>query len=200
MPTFLHTNWDCGVPNVRYRKDELQLQQPKGFPIIVMPSTLARARKEAEARAKVVSYTGHCFEIYEDEDEGENGVGGEDDYEAGDEEDGEYECEDQNDYYEKDDHHVQASAPTFISEVASRKPLAVVDSLGRTRAAANRLKAQVSESDQLAGPPGTSIICGEDKAAGNRKRKRGATQASKKPRKINARKVMLCMRSREAEL
>ena len=200
MPTLLHTNWDCDVPNTRYRKDKLQLRQPKGFPITVMPSTLARARKEAEARAKVVSYTGSCFEIYEDEDEGENGASGEDKYEAGDEKDGEYEYEDQNDYHDKDDYHVRASAPTFIFEVATRKPLAVVDSLGRTRAAANRLKAQVIESDQVAGPPRTSSVCGEDKAAGNRKRKRGVTQASKQPRKVNAREVMLCVRSREAEL
>lgn len=200
MLTLLHTNWDCDVPNALYCKDELQLQQPKGFPIIVMPSTLARARKEAEARAKVVSYTGPCFEIYEDEDEGENGVGGEDEYKAGDEEDGAYEWEDQNDYHDKDDRYVQASGPTFISEVAFRKPLAVVDSLGRTRAAANRLKAQAIESDQLAGPLGTSSVRGEDKATGNRKRKRGVTQASKQPRKMNAREVILCMRSREAEL
>ena len=226
MPTLRHTDWNYGIPNARYHEDELQLKQPNGFPIILMPSTLARARQEAEARAEVVAYTGPYFEIYEDENEEGNvaWVGdevdaeGEDEYEVGEEEeklaseekdgdeaeeydeydehdagdgtDGEYVYEDENEYQE------QASTATPIDDAVARKPLAVVDSLGRTRAATNRLKVQVVEVDQPAGLSGTSHACEEDNATGNKKRKRGVTQASKQPKKTRTRELMPCMRER----
>ncbi|KAL7780159.1 hypothetical protein CFE70_010181 [Pyrenophora teres f. teres 0-1] len=215
MPMLLHTDWECEAPNVRYRKDELQLKLPKGFPIILMPSTLERARKEAEAGAGVVRHTGPYFEIYEDEEEDEDMASGgddldaegeddidaegEDEYEVGDEENNEHEYEDENNYNDNNDYLDQTCTAKPISAPVARKPLAVVDCLGRTRAAAKSLKVPV-ESKQPADAPNTPDVCdNEDKAGGNRKRKRGVTQASKKPRKTHIREVMLCMRSQKSE-
>ncbi|CAA9966294.1 Nop14 domain containing protein [Pyrenophora teres f. maculata] len=222
MPMLLHTDWECEAPNVRYRKDELQLKQPKGFPIILMPSTLERARKEAEAGAGVVRHTGPYFEIYEDEEDEDVGSGGddidaegeddidaegeddidaegeddidaegEDEYEVGDEENNEHEYEDENNYNDKNDYLDQTCTAKPISAPVARKPLAVVDCLGRTRAAAKSLKVAV-ESKQPADAQNTPDVCdNEDKAAGNKKRKRGVTQASKKPKKTHIREQEL---------
>jgi hypothetical protein len=66
LPTLRQTNWDFGTPRSRYARDELQLMQPEGFPIIPLASTLARAREEAEAEAVVREYSGPDFAIYED--------------------------------------------------------------------------------------------------------------------------------------
>jgi hypothetical protein len=66
VPTFRHTDWNFGTPKSRYAKDELQLKQPDGFPIIPLASTLTRARQDAEAEAAHKGYCGPDFAIYED--------------------------------------------------------------------------------------------------------------------------------------
>ena len=76
MPAFHHTNRDFGTPNARYASDELQLKQPKHFPIIPLASTLARAREEAEAEAEARGYCGPDFSIYEDTEEVDDALPG----------------------------------------------------------------------------------------------------------------------------
>jgi hypothetical protein len=68
MTTLRNTDWDFGTSTSRYARDELQLMQPDGFPIIPLDSTLARAREEAEG------YSGPEFSIYEDADVNDNAL------------------------------------------------------------------------------------------------------------------------------
>ncbi|KAI0574101.1 hypothetical protein PtrSN002B_008651 [Pyrenophora tritici-repentis] len=233
MPTVLGNS---AAPKRSLRKDDLKLKQPKGFPIILMPSTLARARKEAENGTENVFHTPEFFKVFEDAEleddlsDGEEGDGasGEDDVEtgeeekhdageeesaleegdeheaegeeddekdagddndAGDEDNSEFEYGDENDHNDKNDYYDQASTAKLISAPVTRKPLAIVDRLGRTRAAARRLQAAL-EGEQPADAQTTPSVCDEeDKAAGTNKRKRGVTQASKEPRKTQIREV-----------
>jgi hypothetical protein len=69
MPALHRTNWDFGTPKPRYASNELQLKQPKYFPIIPLDSTLVRAREEEETKAEAKGYGGPEFDIYEDTDE-----------------------------------------------------------------------------------------------------------------------------------
>ncbi|KAI2478240.1 hypothetical protein Ptr902_10435 [Pyrenophora tritici-repentis] len=171
MPTVLGNS---AAPKRSLRKDDLKLKQPKGFPIILMPSTLARARKEAENGTENVFHTPEFFKVFEDAELEDDLIDGE---------------EDENDHNDKNDYYDQASTAKLISAPVTRKPLAIVDRLGRTRAAARRLQAAL-EGEQPADAQTTPSVCDEeDKAAGTNKRKRGVTQASKEPRKTQIREV-----------
>ncbi|KAF1836202.1 hypothetical protein BDW02DRAFT_578128 [Decorospora gaudefroyi] len=72
LPAFSNTKWDFGISKAFRQENKLQLRQPKGFPIIPLPQTLARARAEAEAEAEAEARAAFeklhepGFEIYED--------------------------------------------------------------------------------------------------------------------------------------
>ncbi|KAL1800499.1 hypothetical protein ACET3X_000841 [Alternaria dauci] len=181
IPTLRNTNWNYGAAKARYRKTELQLRQPKGFPIKPLKITLERARGEAELEAAAKRYADPDFEIHEDCKE--------DNY------DGEVEPENEGtdsivvntpddfEYSSADDSadESDASAELPASKVISEKPVALIDSLGRTRAATSRRKAQeVSDSTKL---PRVSHEDKENVIVDNKKRKRGNRQAAKQPRK-----------------
>jgi len=147
MPILLKTNWDLGTPKARLRKNDLQLRQPKGFPIKPLKITLDRARKEAAIKALSKNCVDSDFEVYEelekvgevkkaieaeeknDEEEAEDTAGEELEGSVHDSADGS--ADDSDDSYE-----------LSVTRVVNEKPAALVDSRGRTRAATNRRKAQ----------------------------------------------------------
>ncbi|RMZ71437.1 hypothetical protein GMOD_00006547 [Pyrenophora seminiperda CCB06] len=222
-----------------WRKDELQLKQPEGFPIIPLQSTLDRARKEVEARAEVVGYAGPTFEIFEDEDDRDNVTGGgdeidaegedesdveEDEVEDDDEEEEEEDDDDEGSEHEEKEHalengdleevekncehdagneedgeHEYEDEIVHSDQAVAEKPLAIVDSRGRTRAAAKRLGIQLITSDQTAGPPSASGTGKESKKTGKHKRKRSITETSQQPRTRYWCEFSLPMRSRKLE-
>ncbi|CAN9141724.1 unnamed protein product [Alternaria alternata] len=188
MPILRNTNWNYGAPKARYRKNELQLRQPKGFPIKPLKITLDRAREEAELEAAAKRYADPDFEIYEDWKEN-NELEEADDYDGKVEPESEVEdsiAEDTLDDFaydnmdgNADDSDASAELPT--SRVIPEKPTALVDSLGRTRAATNRRKAQ-EVSDSIISL-GVSRQGNGNATVDNKKRKHTNTQMAKQPRK-----------------
>jgi hypothetical protein len=190
MPILRGTNWDYGTPKARYRKDELQLRQPKGFPITPLKITLERARKESRIEAAAKEYAGSNFEIYEDLEGLE-----ENDYVEVEDEDDVEEAEDTADEAADDSAYnsadssaddSDASADLTVFRTIAEKPAPLVDSRGRTRAATNRRKNQEASDSTM--PTIVSSEDGETAAVGQKDRKRCTTQAVKQPRKISAKK------------
>jgi hypothetical protein len=181
MPTLRNTNWDYGAPKARYRKNELQLRQPKAFPIKVLKITLSRAREEAELEAATKRYVDPEFEVYEDLEQEDYNVKVEDEDEEAEEiaekvaEGFVYDSADGS----ADDSDASTELP--VSKIITRKPAALVDSRGRTRAATTLRKAQeMSESTM---PTSVSPENKEHATVDNKKHKHGSTRAAKQPGK-----------------
>lgn len=147
MPILLKTDWDLGTPKARLRRNDLQLRQPKGFPIKPLKITLDRARKEAAMKALAKDCVDSDFEAYEEfEKVGEvkkqiEVEGKDDDEEAEDTADEELEGS----VYDSADGSANDSDDSYelpATRVVTEKSAALVDSRGRTRAATNRRKAQ----------------------------------------------------------
>jgi hypothetical protein len=183
MPTLRNTNWDYGAPKARYRKNELQLRQPKAFPIKVLKITLSRAHEEAELEAAAKRYVDPEFEIYEDLEQDDYNVKIEDE---GEDEEAEEIAEKVAEGFAYDSadgsaDDSDASTELPVSKTITRKPAALVDSRGRTRAATTLRKAQkVSESTM---PTSVSPENKEDATVDNKKHKHGSTRVAKQPRK-----------------
>ncbi|KAI4955400.1 hypothetical protein J4E91_001260 [Alternaria rosae] len=154
VPILQKTNWDHGTPKARFRKNDLRLRQPKGFPIIPLKATLERARKESAIEASAKNRVDLHFEVYE---ELEKAGKVEDGIEVG-EEDDEEEAEDTADeevegsMYDSADDSANDSddsdeLPT--TRVVTEKPAMLADSRGRTRAATNRRKAQEASEPSM---------------------------------------------------
>lgn len=162
MAEFRNRKRDFSMFKAQYEKNELQLRQPDGFPIIPLPSTLEHLCEEADMRAMALDSARVRFEIYEDAGNGGTGetTANEDaemmDAEA-DEKVDEREEQDINDAENKEvrDENVQQAHPKFVNAAKiTRKQDALVDTRGRTRAAANRRKAleavQLDDHSELA--------------------------------------------------
>lgn len=189
MSEFRHARWDFGAAKAQYREDELQLRQPKGFPIIPLPSTVARAFEEAEIAAAARNYAEPEFDIYEDahdsrcnttanacdktvgteprttmDEEGDDGKNGDENEQANNE----------------NAHEAHPSDANVIKD--GQNSGAPVDTLGRTRAATSRRKAL--ETIQIE----DSLESIEEDDGNSKKRKRGHAQRSTQPRKKSVRK------------
>ncbi|KAG9192028.1 hypothetical protein G6011_10762 [Alternaria panax] len=178
-----NTDWDYGTPKAHYRKNELKLLQPKGFPIKPLTATLIRARKEAELETAAKRYSDTDFEIYEDF-EGDDKV--EEGYEDEEEEDVAENVADNSADGSADnsDASTELTVSTFITE----KPAALVDSRGRTRAATTRRKAQEASDPTMS----TDFLreAKADATIDSKKRKHRSTQACKQPTKTLPKKVV----------
>lgn len=191
MPELQNTNRGVGVYKAQYCKDELQLRQPKGFPIIPLPSTVARAREEAEAEAAVRPNSKLEFDIYEDAGHQEKKVPADDTAEEINGEAREISGEkDGNDFSGESaqlEKEGREALPSFTSAAeTTHKSSAPVDSHGRTRAAANRRKAL--GSIQLENSHEGLVGKEDDKASNGKKRRSDRTQVSRQAKKRSVRK------------
>ncbi|USP73855.1 hypothetical protein yc1106_01129 [Curvularia clavata] len=176
------TRYNFGAAKAHYREDELQLRQPEGFPIIPLPSTVARAFKEAEEAAAARDYAAPEFNIYVDANEGtcdttanacDNVTDTESGAIIGEEGDGNN-GEENEQASNENDHEVLPNVANAARDGQSSD--VAVDILGRTRAATNRRKAleTIQTGDSL----------GSMEEEGNsKKRRRGNTRRSAQPKK-----------------
>lgn len=182
-----HTRYDFGAAKAHYRKDELQLRQPEGFPIIPLPSTVARAFEEAEEAAVARDRAEPEFDIYVDANDGtcdttanacDNVIDTESRAIVGEEEDDGNNTNKNEQASNENDHEALPNVANMAKD--GKDSDVAVDTLGRTRAATNRRK--VLETIQ------TGDSLGSMEEEGNsKKRRRGNTRRSTQPRKRSTR-------------
>jgi len=147
VPILQKTNWDFGTPKARLRENDLQLRQPKGFPIKPLKITLDRARKEAAMKALAKNCVDSDFGVYEELEKVGEAKKAIEVEEKNDEEEAEDTADEEleGSVYDSADGSANDSDDSYelpVTRVVTEKPAALVDGRGRTRAATNRRKAQ----------------------------------------------------------